>query len=109
MTTGEAADWVTFEHRGPVTIVRLNRPEKLNAFHASMDEAIVRYAQSLNQGRVRDALPDPDRRGARLLLGRGRGRPRAAQHAERGAQAALAALPRRDPLPARAAATATRR
>ena len=64
MTTGEAADWVTFEHRGPVTIVRLNRPEKLNAFHASMDEAIVRYAQSLNQGEY----------GTRCLILTGEGR-----------------------------------
>ena len=48
MTSEDSANWVTFEHRGPVTIIRLNRPEKLNAFHISMDETIVRYVQSLN-------------------------------------------------------------
>ena len=50
MTSDETANWVTFEHRGPVTIIRLNRPEKLNAFHISMDETIARYVQSLNTG-----------------------------------------------------------
>ncbi len=50
MTSDDSANWVTFEHRGPVTIIRLNRPEKLNAYHRSMDQMIVRYVQTLNQG-----------------------------------------------------------
>lgn len=50
MTSEDAANWVTFEQRGPVTIIRLNRPEKLNAFNITMDEAIVDYTRSLNEG-----------------------------------------------------------
>ncbi len=50
MTSDDSANWITFEHRGPVTIIRLNRPEKLNAFHFTMDETIVRFVQSLNAG-----------------------------------------------------------
>ncbi len=48
--TAEQADWVTFEHHGPITMIKLNRPEKHNAFHVSMGEQIVAYLQSLNDG-----------------------------------------------------------
>ena len=44
------ADWVTFEQHGPIGVITLNRPEKLNAFHVSMGEQIVAYLQSLNAG-----------------------------------------------------------
>lgn len=50
MTTDETANWVTFEEHGPITVITLNRPEKLNAFHISMDETITSYLQSLNEG-----------------------------------------------------------
>ena len=54
-------------------------------------------------GRVRDALPDPHRRGPRLLL-RGRCRRTGpAQQPQRGAQATVASHPQRDARPARAA------
>ena len=48
--TAEQADWVTFEQRGFIGVITLNRPEKLNAFHVSMGEQIVAYLQSLNSG-----------------------------------------------------------
>ena len=50
MTVEQATEQVRFEHHGPITVIRLNRPEKLNAFNQDMDEAISNYVRSLNQG-----------------------------------------------------------
>jgi enoyl-CoA hydratase/carnithine racemase len=41
---------VAIEHHGPVAVVRLNRPEKLNAFSRDMDARITEFLASLNGG-----------------------------------------------------------
>ena len=50
MTVEQATEQVRFEHHGPITVIKLNQPAKLNAFNDDMDEAISNYVRSLNQG-----------------------------------------------------------
>ena len=54
MTAAAAApastDAVVFERHGPITVLTLNRPERLNAFSGEMSETVARYARSLNEG-----------------------------------------------------------
>ena len=53
MTTAAAAvatEPVLFEEHGEITVLTLNRPERLNAFTGDMADSIGRFAQSLNEG-----------------------------------------------------------
>ncbi len=50
MATAIATEPVIFEEHGEITVLKLNRPERLNAFTGDMADSIGRFAQSLNQG-----------------------------------------------------------
>ncbi len=50
MTVEQAIEQVLIEHHGPITVIKLNQPEKLNAFNDDMDQAISSQLRSLNQG-----------------------------------------------------------
>lgn len=45
-----SSEFVEFERDGPVTVIRLNKPEKLNAWSRDMDAALNEYLRSLNSG-----------------------------------------------------------
>jgi enoyl-CoA hydratase/carnithine racemase len=50
MATATATDAVVFEEHGQITVLKLNRPERLNAFSGEMANIIGSYMRSLNQG-----------------------------------------------------------
>ncbi|MXZ63810.1 MAG: enoyl-CoA hydratase/isomerase family protein, partial [Chloroflexi bacterium] len=50
MATVTATEPVVFEEHGEITVLKLNRPERLNAFTGDMADSIGRFAQSLNEG-----------------------------------------------------------
>lgn len=50
MTVEQTTEQVLFEQHGPITVMTLNQPEKLNAFNDEMDVAISDYMRSLNKG-----------------------------------------------------------
>ncbi len=50
MATAVVTEPVIFEEHGEITVLKLNRPERLNAFTGDMANSIGRYAQSLNEG-----------------------------------------------------------
>ena len=50
MATAVATEPVVIEEHGEITVLTLNRPERLNAFTGDMADSIGRFAQSLNEG-----------------------------------------------------------
>src|SRR5688572_20873525 len=53
MSTTEYSDIIVEERANGVALVKLNRPEKLNAFGGTMNEELARYLESLNHGDYR--------------------------------------------------------
>lgn len=49
----ETFEWIRVEERDSIAIVRLNRPEKLNAWHPGMQIELNAYLDSLNEGAYR--------------------------------------------------------
>ena len=53
MSTTEYTDIIVEERANGVALVKLNRPEKLNAFGGTMNEELAHYLESLNHGDYR--------------------------------------------------------